>query len=85
MAFAPQELWLDQSALPELVWARLYSGIDGWFVLDSDGKLGLFDSREEAVAWLVEDEYVPFGELVADGEVPADAAPPASFGWPKRN
>lgn len=69
--------WLDESALPDLLWARLRVFADGSAeVLDLDGRCHRFGSRDEAALWLNEDEYSPLADLVEDGEVQLDVAPP---------
>lgn len=70
------EWWLDESSLPVLIWARVMSGQDGLAVSDADGRLHLFESDEDAVRWLRQEEYAPLDELKRDGALPADLAPP---------
>lgn len=69
--------WLDESALPDLVWARLSWGPEGAEILASGGDVYTFESLPEAENWLSEDEYVPFDELLADGDIPPGTRPPA--------
>jgi hypothetical protein len=74
-----EEWWLDSSALPDLYWARLTVYSNGSAdVLDLDGKLHEFSSREEAEYWLGEDEYSPIHHLIEDGEVPSLTAIPSA-------
>lgn len=68
--------WLDESALPRLIWARLMRAEDGFLVQDADGKLHLFETIFDAVTWLREDEYELFSELRLAGRVPGDAVLP---------
>jgi hypothetical protein len=68
--------WLDEASLPTLIWARLFDGMDGWQVLCQDGSICLFESRSQAQSWLSHEEYVPYNELLAQGEVDASARPP---------
>jgi hypothetical protein len=69
--------WLDSSALPEQIWARLRVAHDGSAeVLDCDGSLHQFSDASEAEHWLREDEYSRLSELLEDGEVPQDTAVP---------
>lgn len=71
------EWWLDESALPDHVWARLREQ-DGEpvDVLDCDGRMAEFDSAAEARRFLEEDEYVPLEDLVAEGALPRTTRPP---------
>ncbi len=71
------EWWLDEAALPERIWARLFRGRDGILVEDCDGALHLFEEREEAVGFLREEGYARLEDLQADGELPARLQPPA--------
>ncbi len=70
--------WLDYSAVPDrLLWARLQVLDSGEaVVLDLDGRVNRFISKQEAVDWLSEDEYTQLSHLIEDGEVPADTLPP---------
>ena len=69
--------WLDHSALPDLLWARLRVHPSGTAdVLDLDGKLHTFLSEEEAVHWLSEDEYARLEYLLEEGEVAPTLQPP---------
>ena len=72
------EWWLDESALPTFLWARLREQegepVD---VLDCDGRLHEFDSWADAERFLSQDEYVPLAEAVADGRVPAETPVPS--------
>lgn len=69
------EWWLDEAALPTLIWARLVNGIDGWQVLCQDGSICLFESRSQAQSWFSQEEYAPYDELRAQGELDASARP----------
>lgn len=71
------EWWLDESALAHLVWARMMQSQDGITVRDIDGRLNLFETRDEAIAWLREDEYEMLSELVINGQVASDTMPPS--------
>ena len=71
--------WLDWSGLPDLLWARLRVSSDGSAeVLDLDGNYHHFAEKQEAVNWLLEDEYSQLALLVEDGEVGADVMPPSA-------
>jgi hypothetical protein len=62
--------WLDESALPDLLWACLRVYENGAAeVLDLDGNIHQFDSEQEARFWLLEDEYSSFPNLIKDGDV----------------
>jgi hypothetical protein len=84
-----QEWWLDESALPDLVWARLRTFEDGKAeVLDMDGRISIFASAGDAANYLMEDEYVRPGsvdpeELNRLGLVPQDLAPPTHGDGPE--
>ena len=69
------EWWLDESALPHLLWARLTRGQDGIMVHDTDGRLHLFKTVSDAAAWLRQDEYESLSQLKQDGVVAADLLP----------
>jgi hypothetical protein len=73
--------WLDESALPNLVWARL-THADAHRVVDCDGKVHRFSDSRSALAWLAEDEYVPLREALTDGLVPPGTQPPDSRSFP---
>lgn len=69
--------WLDESALPHLIWARQRILDDGGCeILSVDGDFLQFDSVREAQLWLAQDEYLPFEEILKDGEIPGDTMPP---------
>lgn len=71
------EWWLDASALPSLVWARLRLQMgEPPDVLVCDNRLLLFETRAEAERWLAEEEYVPLKELVARSALPEDLPTP---------
>jgi len=76
------EWWLDTSALPDrLLWARLLIGLDGVQVFDLDGRMHLFEQRDDAIAWLRADEYESLQTLQADGDVARDIVPPGDDSW----
>jgi len=81
MDIGDADWWLDEAALPELIWARLCVGLDGWFVDDCDGARALFETREAAEAFLGEEGYARLADLLADGEVPPATLPPRRR-WP---
>ncbi len=81
MDIGEAEWWLDEAALPGLIWARLSRGLDGWFVDDCDGARALFESREAAETFLGEEGYARLAELITDGEVSACTTPP-KHRWP---
>ncbi len=60
----PDEWWLDEAALPDLIWARLRLAQDGWTVRCADGTLNIFESHAAAIEWLREDEYARLTDLV---------------------
>lgn len=70
------EWWLDEAALPELVWAAILASQDGWTVLDCDGALHIFDDRRSAEEWLHQEDYVQRENLISDGVLSKDAQPP---------
>lgn len=74
-----QEWWLDGSALPNLLWARL-TVFDATCVevLDLDGRYRFFESEEAARLWLAEDEYEPLEGLVREGDLGASVVPPSA-------
>lgn len=76
---AATQWWLDDAALPDLIWAALVPGIDGIRVHLDNGAMMLFDHMEEAIAWLREEEFSTLANLKADQEVPRDLEPPADF------
>jgi hypothetical protein len=56
--------WLMDCSFPSLNWARLRVHLDGRAdVLDMDGCMMVFDSQEDAVNHLLEDEYVSLERL----------------------
>lgn len=70
MTGAKTTWWLDTSALPDLLWARLEVHMDGTaHVLDLDGKRHTFNSERDAQTWLREDEYNELRDLQQDGDV----------------
>jgi hypothetical protein len=53
------EWWLDESSLPDIIWARLRVRADGSAeIFDCDGRTVAFSSGTEAANSLAEDEYV---------------------------
>jgi hypothetical protein len=73
------EWWLDWSALPDLLWARLQVHQNGAAeVFDLDGKVHHFSSEQEARNWLFEDEYSRLEQLIQSEEVPADTISPSA-------
>lgn len=60
-----EERWaLDDSAFPDLLWARLHVHSEGRAVVfDCDGRYWLFPSRREALTWLSQDEYTLLDDL----------------------
>ena len=53
------EWWLDESSLPDVIWARLRVRVDGSAeIFDCDGRIIMFSSATEAENSLLEDEYV---------------------------
>ncbi len=58
--------WLDESALPDLLWARLRCFSDGRAeVFDLDGNVTSFATAEEARMFLLEDEYAQLAKRAA--------------------
>jgi hypothetical protein len=71
--------WLDRSALPDLFWARLrYYDARYAEVLDLDGQVHRFPTKEEAADWLREDEYSMLDDLIDDGEVSTETMQPTA-------
>lgn len=69
--------WLDESALPDLLWACLRVYKNGAAeVLDLDGNTHEFDSEQDARLWLLEDEYSSLANLIKDGDVEPSVQPP---------
>lgn len=71
------EWWIDEPALPTLRWAQLKRAEDS-MVIACDHLLYGFATVEEALAWLNEEEYIPYSEALADGSIPAETIPPQS-------
>lgn len=71
-----EEWWLDDSALPSLIWARLTLGLDGWLVDCEDGTRHIFLTRGEALTWLREDEYETLTDLRAQCALNPQIKPP---------
>jgi hypothetical protein len=58
------EWWLDETSLPDVLWARLRVLADGSAeVFDCDGRTVPFPSRAEAANSLLEDEYLPLRSI----------------------
>lgn len=58
------------SSFPDLNWARLRVFDEGEAeVLDCDGNVHRFETKREAINWLLEDEFTAFENLDADEEV----------------
>ena len=75
------EWWIDTSALPELIWARLKIKEDGKCeILDIDNKTHYFKNQKEARLFLLEDEYGSLTSLIKEGELPSSTQPPEKFG-----
>jgi hypothetical protein len=78
--------WLDVSAFPDLLWARLRVFSDGTAeVFDLDGKVSRFPTEVAARDWLSEDEYesvesVDEEDLRYGGLVRDDLRPPSGSG-----
>ncbi len=69
--------WLDDSALPEQIWACLITANDGRaHILDAGDHTHAFAQYAEAHAWLREDEYDALTNLRFDGQIPRDIRPP---------
>lgn len=68
--------WLDESALPDLIWAALLDVGPHAIVIDADGRSRVFPSRDLARRWLREDEYGRLDDLRDAGDVDADVRPP---------
>lgn len=65
------EWWLDQSALPDMIWARLILYFNGTaLIIDCDTKNHLFESHRLARQWLTQEEYLPVADLIEDKAVP---------------
>lgn len=61
--------YLMYSSFPNLNWARLRSFTSGKAeVFDCDGKTHYFESREEALNRLLEDEFIAFEKLDSEDE-----------------
>jgi hypothetical protein len=80
------EWWVDESALPDVVWARLSVGADGAAsVLAPDGRTHRFPSGLDASNWLSEDEFVQASmleesELLSFGMARRELIPPVLVG-----
>lgn len=69
--------WLDENALPDLLWACLRVYENGAAeVLDCDGNIHEVDSEQDARLWLLEDEYSSLANLIKDGDVEPLVQPP---------
>lgn len=74
------EWWLDDAALPGLVWALLVETASGGvLVRDRDGTDHAFADYSEAAAWLREDEYSRLDDLRADDGFTPAAPPPVAW------
>lgn len=72
--------WLDDSALPSLLWACLLTADDSrTVILDLNGAAHPFPDPKAAVAWLREDEYDCLTDLRFSGQVALDVRPPAAM------
>lgn len=79
MADAKTTWWLDTSALPDQLWARLAQHADGTaHVLDLDGKRHTFSSESDAHTWLNEDEDDELSYLQQDGDVDTNIQAPTA-------
>lgn len=65
------EWWLDEPALPELRWAFLRRAPES-FVVECESLNYGFTSIDEALAWLSEEEFMPFKDAIADGLIPPE-------------
>ncbi len=76
------EWWLDESALPDLLWALLVDApTGGVLVRDLDGTDHRFDDYDTAIGWLRQDEYERLDHLRAEENfVPARPPPVAWLG-----
>ena len=72
--------WLDWGSAPEqLLWARLSVFADGSAeIFDLDGRYHQFKGRNDAIDWLLQDEYVRYESLLLDGEIPSGVIPPTA-------
>jgi hypothetical protein len=76
--------YLMYSSFPNLNWARLRVFASGLAeVFDCDGRTTKFKSRQEAVNWLLEDEFCSFEKLNEEDEaecgiVLKEIVPPAA-------
>lgn len=80
------EWWIDSTALPNVVWARLGVNADGSAeVVDPGGRTHHFHSRTHASNWLSEDEFarastLDESELLPFGMARSDLLPPVVVG-----
>lgn len=66
-AACSESWWLDTSAFPDLVWARLTAFPDGTAeVFDIDGRSTRFSNHEQARLFLSEDEYAAVDTITAN-------------------
>ena len=73
---ATEAWWLAHCALPDLVWARIRTNVDGSIELLEAGGETIFPSLEAAEAYLVEDEYAALDALrEEEDEDPAVGVP----------
>jgi hypothetical protein len=80
------EWWVDENALPDVLWARLSVGADGTAtVLDPDGQTHRFASRTDAANWLSENDFMRAStleesQLLSLGMSRSDLDPPVIEG-----
>jgi hypothetical protein len=76
MSVVFESWWLDESALPDLLWARLRCFSDGRAeVLDLDGRYTQFASEDEARLFLLEDEYAQLDRIAVENFIDAGMSP----------
>jgi len=80
------EWWIDETSLPDLIWARLHCLSDGSAkIFHADGRTKRFDSVRDAQNALSEDEYVhpeslDRGDLTRLGMLEREIQPPSGEG-----
>ena len=80
------EWWIDETSLPDLIWARLQCLSDGSAeIFHADGQTKRFDSVRDAQNALSEDEYVhqqslDRGDLTRLGMLEREIQPPSGKG-----
>ncbi len=69
MKVIKEQWWLMDCSLPDLNWARLrvFDSEDAE-VFDSDGVSHKFSNQDDALAWLAEDEFIPFDDIDIEDE-----------------